>query len=198
MDGLTPRLESLVAELGKLPGIGRKTALRLGLHLLLKENRARDLAGALVSAADGCRFCVVCGNLSEEERCPVCANPARDNGLLCVVEQVPDLLAIERVGGYRGVYHVLGGLLSPLDGVGPEHLRMAELERRVASGEVREVVLATGATVEGDATALYLQRRLQGKTRLSRLARGLPSGGSLETADALTLSRALDGRESLG
>lgn len=198
MDGLTPRLEALVAELGKLPGIGRKTALRLGLHLLLKDNRALDLAGALLAAAEGCRFCAVCGNLSEEERCPVCANPARDAGLLCVVEQVPDLLAIERLGGFRGVYHVLGGLLSPLDGVGPEQLRLVELERRVAEGGVREVVLALAATVEGDATALYLQRHLQGRTRLSRLARGLPSGGSLETADALTLSRALDGRETLG
>lgn len=198
MTELSPRLEALVAELGKLPGIGRKTALRLGLHLLLQQGRTRELATVLVAAAEHCRFCRLCGNLGEEELCSICANPQRDAGLICVVEQVPDLLAIERVGEFRGVFHVLGGVLSPLDGVGPEQIRIAELERRVSTGEVREVVLATGATVEGDATALYLQRRLQGADlRISRLARGLPSGGSLESADQLTLARALDGRERL-
>ncbi len=198
MTELSPSLEALVAELGKLPGIGRKTALRLGLHLLLQAGRTRELAAALLRAAEHCRFCQKCGNLGEDELCPICRNPARDAGLICVVEQVPDLLAIERVGEYRGVYHVLGGVLSPLDGVGPEQLRLAELERRVGGGPVREVVLATSATVEGDATALYLQRLLQGGAlRISRLARGLPSGGSLESADQLTLARALDGRERL-
>jgi recombination protein RecR len=187
-----------VAELGRLPGIGRKTALRLGLHLLLQGGRVRELAAALVRAADQCRFCVRCGNLSEDESCALCASPARDQGLVCVVEQVPDLLAFERGGEYRGLYHVLGGALSPLDGVGPERLRIAELEQRLRSEGVREVILATSTTVEGDATALYLQRRLEDlDIRLSRLARGMPAGGSLEMFDQLTLARALDGRERL-
>lgn len=206
--GLSPSLEALVAELGKLPGIGRKTALRLGLHLLVQGGRIRELAAALGTAADQCRCCERCGNLSEAELCGICQNPARDSGVVCVVEQVPDLLAIERAGEYRGVYHVLGGALSPLDGVGPERLRVAELERRVRGGQLREVILATSTTVEGDATALYLQRRLEGlgaagvepsgaELRLSRLARGMPAGGSLEMFDQLTLTRALDGRERL-
>jgi len=201
---LSPSLEALVAELGRLPGIGRKTALRLGLHLLLQGGRVRELAAALETAADQCRACARCGNLGEEELCAICRSPARDAGLLCVVEQVPDLLAVERAGEYRGVYHVLGGALSPLDGVGPAQLRIAELERRVAQGEVREVILATSTTVEGDATALYLQQRLEraggaegAAPRLSRLARGMPAGGSLEMFDQLTLARALDGRQRL-
>lgn len=198
MTGLGPSLENLVAELGKLPGIGRKTALRLGLHLLLQGGRVRELAAALEAAAARCRFCERCGHLSEGELCGVCANPARDAGVICVVEQVPDLLAIERGGEYRGVYHVLGGALSPLDGVGPERLRLAQLEERLRAGGVRELILATSTTVEGDATALYLQRRLEGRgVTLSRLARGMPAGGSLEMFDQLTLARALEGRERL-
>jgi recombination protein RecR len=198
MTELSPSLEILVAELGKLPGIGRKTALRLGLHLLLRGGRTRELAAALLTAAEHCRFCQRCGNLGEEELCAICQNPSRDAQLICVVEQVPDLLAIERMAEFRGVYHVLGGALSPLDGVGPEQLRVADLLQRVSAGGVREIVLATSATVEGDTTALFLQRQLSSAgLRISRLARGLPSGGSLESADQLTLARALDGRERL-
>ncbi len=199
MTGLSPSLECLVNELGKLPGIGRKTALRLGLHLLMQGGRLKDLSQALLQAAEQVRFCSRCGHLCEDELCELCRNPARDAGLICVVEQVPDLLAFERGGEYRGLYHVLGGALSPLDGIGPERLRVAELEARVAREAPREVILATSTTVEGDATALYLQRRLGGREglKLSRLARGMPAGGSLEMFDQLTLSRALDHRASL-
>jgi recombination protein RecR len=165
----------------------------------MQGGRLKDLSQALLQAAEQVRFCSRCGHLCEDELCELCRNPARDAGLICVVEQVPDLLAFERGGEYRGLYHVLGGALSPLDGIGPERLRVAELEARVAREAPREVILATSTTVEGDATALYLQRRLGGREglKLSRLARGMPAGGSLEMFDQLTLSRALDHRESL-
>ncbi len=198
MSLLTPAMEALVAEFARLPGIGRKTALRLALHSLGHREEAAALAGALKRLAEECRFCKDCGNLSEEELCAVCSNPRRDAGLICVVESLPDLLAVERSGDYRGLYHILGGALSPLDGIGPRDLRIAELERRVAGGTVRELLLATNGTVEGDATALYLVERLRGADiAISRLARGVPMGGSLDFIDRLTLSRAIDGREKL-
>jgi len=196
---LTPSLETLVAEFGKLPGIGRKTALRMAMHVLGsgREPTLR-LAEALRAVVERSRFCSVCGNLCEEDPCAICSNPRRDHGLICAVEQLSDLLALERSGEYRGVYHVLGGVLSPLDGVGPEDLRIEDLLRRIRGGEVKEVILATNATVEGDATALYLLRKLEDQDlRVSRLARGVPMGGNLDYVDQLTLVRALDGRERI-
>ncbi len=198
MSLLTAAMESLVTEFARLPGIGRKTALRLALHALAHREEASGLAGALKRLQAECRFCEDCGHLSEQELCEICRNPRRDRSLVCVVEQLPDLLAVERAGDYRGLYHILGGALSPLDGIGPRELRFAELERRLEKGEIREVLLATNGTVEGDATALYLLERLQGRDlSLSRLARGVPMGGSLDFIDRLTLSRAIDGRERL-
>lgn len=199
MGGLPPSLEALVAAFARLPGVGRKTALRLAMHSLGGgRESALDLSRALAEAIERSRFCERCGHLCEEEElCAICRNPSRDGGLVCVVETLADLLAIERGGDYRGVYHVLGGALSPLDGVGPAQLRIERLERRLAEEPIRELLLATNSTVEGDATALYLQRVLRGRVSLSRLARGVPSGGQLDYVDDLTLSRAIDGREHL-
>ncbi|MCA9783101.1 MAG: recombination protein RecR [Calditrichaeota bacterium] len=192
-------MEALVAEFAKLPGIGRKTALRLALHSLMKgQEGAGALATALQRVLESSRFCEDCGNLSEQPRCDLCLNPRRDRTLICVVEHLQDLMAVERAGEYRGLYHILGGALSPLDGVGPGQLSIRRLGERLATGEVQELILATNSTVEGDATALYLQREFQElPIRLSRLARGVPMGGSLDFIDTLTLARALDGRESL-
>lgn len=197
---LPPSLERLIQELGKWPGIGRKTAQRLGMHLLARgPAELNELAGVLRLVAERTRSCEICGNVSEGERCTICSSPARDGSLVCVVEQLGDLLAVERSGEFRGRYHILGGVLSPLDGVGPEDLRIRQLEERVGAGEVQELILALNPTVEGDATVLYLQQRLQGHAglRLSRLARGIPMGGSLDYLDQLTLGRALSGRESM-
>lgn len=200
MSSLTPSMESLVTEFARLPGIGRKTALRLALHCLQQGGeRAHGLAQALEQVRTLSRFCEDCGNLSEQPLCELCCNPRRDRSLVCVVETLQDLLAVERAGEYRGLYHILGGALSPLDGIGPEQLSIRRLGQRLARGEVRELILATNSTVEGDATVLYLQREFQAlPIRLSRLARGVPMGGSLDFIDTLTLARALDGRETLG
>lgn len=197
---LPPSLERLVQELGKWPGIGRKTALRLGMHLLGRgPQEMRELGTILLQVAERSRFCSRCGNVSEEEFCGICLAASRDQGTVCVVEQLGDLMAIERSGEYRGVYHVLGGVLSPLDGVGPEDLRIQQLTDRLREGVIGELILALNPTVEGDATALYLQHRLESMpaVKLSRLARGIPMGGSLDFLDQLTLGRALDGRESM-
>jgi len=196
MAALTLGMERLVAEFAKLPGIGRKTAFRLALHLLTQgRDPAIALSDALKQAIERSHFCELCGNLCEDERCDICRNPARDSNVICVVEQLQDLLALERAGEFRGHYHVLGGVLNPLDGVGPDQLRLDTLLKRVSVGE-GELILATNSTVEGDATALYIQRLLASSSwRLSRLARGLPMGGHLDYVDQLTLSRALEGRE---
>lgn len=193
-------METLVTEFARLPGIGRKTALRLALFCLQQGGeRALGLARALEQVQANSRFCEDCGNLSEQPLCGICSNPRRDQGLVCVVETLQDLLAVERAGEYRGLYHILGGALSPLDGIGPEQLSIRRLGQRLARGGIRELILATNSTVEGDATVLYLQREFQHlPVRLSRLARGVPIGGSLDYIDTLTLARALDGRETLG
>ncbi len=197
---LPPSLERLITELGKWPGIGRKTAMRLGMHLLSKgPQEMRELAHVLEVVAEKSRFCEQCGNVSEEELCVICQSPGRDAGLICVVEQLGDLLAIERSAEFRGLYHVLGGVLSPLDRVGPEDLRIHSLLKRVEAGGIREVILALNPTVEGDATMLYLQRQFEvaAELKITRLARGIPMGGSLDFLDQLTLGRALGARESL-
>lgn len=192
-------IDDLANELAKLPGIGRKTALRLTYHLLKQSpEQSRRLADALVTLSERVRPCARCFNLTEEELCVICRDPRRDASLICVVEESSDIGAIERAGEYRGVYHVLGGRLSPLDGVGPEDLTIPALVERVAGGGIREVIVATNPSLEGEATALYVQRQLavQGTT-ISRIARGLPVGGDLEYADGVTIAQALAARRAM-
>src|SRR5436190_19814716 len=192
-------IDDLATELSRLPGIGRKTALRLTYHLLRQSpDQAKRLAAALVTLGERVRPCTVCSNLTEDERCSICRDPRRDPSLICVVEQASDISAIERAGEFRGTYHVLGGRLSPLDGIGPESLTIDDLVRRVASHEVREVILATNPSLEGEATALYVQRQLASRPiTVSRIARGLPVGGDLEYADGVTIAQALAARRSM-
>jgi recombination protein RecR len=192
-------IDDLAGELAKLPGIGRKTALRLTYHLLKQPaEQSRRLAEALVALGERVHPCERCFNLTEAELCPICSDPRRDPSLICVVEEASDISAIERAGEFRGHYHVLGGRLSPLDGIGPESLNIDDLVRRVASHEVREVILATNPSLEGEATALYVQRQLASRPiTVSRIARGLPVGGDLEYADGVTIAQALAARRSM-
>ena len=194
----------LVEAFARLPGIGPKTAQRLTYHLLrAPDAEARALARALVAVRDEVVFCDQCFNISDAPLCPVCRDPARDDGRLCVVEEPLDVLAIDRTGEYRGRYHVLHGAISPIDGIGPDRLKIRELLERVdglaADGRrVEEVILATNPTLEGEATAMYLNERLEGRVgSVTRIARGLPVGGDLEYADDVTLIRALQGRRAL-
>lgn len=189
-------IADLVAELGKLPGIGPKSAQRIAFFVLQADSAdVRGLVDALVAVKERVRFCVECGNVSEEERCRVCSDDRRDRSTICVVEEPKDVVAVERTREFRGVYHVLGGAISPIDGIGPDNLRIRELMARLADGRVQEVVIATDPNLEGEATATYLSRMLMplGVT-VSRLASGLPVGGDLEYADEVTLGRAFAGR----
>jgi len=192
-------IDDLAAEFAKLPGIGRKTALRLTYHLLKQPaEQSLRLAGALAALSERVHPCERCFNLTEGELCAICSDPRRDPSLICVVEEASDITAIERAGEFRGLYHVLGGRLSPLDGVGPEHLHIDDLVRRVATDEIREVILATNPSLEGEATALYVQRQLASRPiTVSRIARGLPVGGDLEYADGVTIAQALAARRSM-
>ena len=192
-------IDDLTGELARLPGIGRKTALRLAFHLLKAPNDdAQRLARAIVTVRERVRPCEVCGNLTEATPCAICANPRRDVALLCVVEEASDIMAIERTGEYRGMYHVLGGRLSPLDGIGPSELNVQPLLRRVGGGTVGEVVLATNPSVEGEATAQYLRTLIVPLgVRVTRIARGLPVGGDLEYADGVTIAEALTHRREM-
>jgi len=191
-------IDDLATELSRLPGIGRKTALRLTYHLLRQSpDQTKRLAQALLTLGERIRTCVRCFNLTEEELCSICRDPRRDATIICVVEQASDIGAIERAGEYRGLYHVLGGRLSPLDGVGPDDLTVRALVDRVdAPGEpVREVIIATNPSLEGEATALYVQGQLTPRRVIvSRIARGLPVGGDLEYADGVTIAQALTAR----
>jgi recombination protein RecR len=192
----------LVQQLGKLPGIGEKTAARLAFHILrASPEAAAALAAAIVEVKQKIRFCGICCDLTESDPCAICRDARRDEGLVCVVAHPQDVVAIERGGSYRGRYHVLHGLLSPLDGVGPEDLRTADLVRRcgeTGDGAVREVILATSPNVEGEATAVYIAKLLRPlAVRASRIATGVPIGGELEYADQLTLARAIDGRREM-
>jgi len=195
---LSPPAENLVAQLTRLPGIGTRTAQRLAFHLLsAPKPEALALATAIEEVKERVRFCRECGNLTEDELCAICVDPRRDRTVVCVVEQPVDVVSLERTHEYRGLYHVLGGALSPLDGVDPADLRVDELVRRVDGGEVTEVVLATNPNMTGEATAGYLAERLRGRVRVTRLASGLPVGGDLEYADEVTLGRALVGRRDV-
>lgn len=195
---LSPSVDNLVAQLTRLPGIGTRTAQRLAFHLLsASKEEANALGAAIAEVKERVRFCRDCGNLTEEELCGICLDPRRDRTVVCVVEQPVDVISLERTHEYRGLYHVLGGSLSPLDGVEPEHLRIDELLARVAAGGVTEVVLATNPNMTGEATAAYLADRLRDRATVTRLASGLPVGGDLEYADEVTLGRALAGRREL-
>jgi recombination protein RecR len=198
-------IDDLATELSKLPGIGRKTALRLTYHLLKQsKEQSRRLAESLLTLSDRVRSCERCFNLTEETVCVICRDPRRDQSLVCVVEEPSDIGAIERAGEFRGVYHVLGGRLAPLDGIGPEDLTVVALLNRVASGDVREVIVATNPSLEGEATAVYVQRELarvssNGGTPpvVTRIARGLPVGGDLEYADGASIAQALAARRAM-
>ena len=192
-------IEDLTSELSKLPGIGRKTAQRLTYHLLKQPpDQSRKLATALNTLAEKVRRCDRCFNLTEDAICTICADARRDAAIICAVEEASDIGAIERAGEYRGTYHVLGGRLSPLDGIGPDDLTIPQLEQRVSGGLVREVIIATNPSMEGEATALYVQRRLAGyELTVSRIARGLPVGGDLEYADGVTIAQALTARRAM-
>jgi recombination protein RecR len=197
--GVYPQpINRLVSELAKLPGIGQRTAQRLAFHILRSDDAdAAALADAIREVKEKVGLCEVCFNLSEGPRCEICQDTRRDRSMICVVEQPADVIPIERTHEYRGLYHVLGGALSPIDGVDPEDLRIAELVDRAGDGEVTEVVLATNPTTTGEATAHHVSELLRGKVAITRLASGLPVGADLEHADEVTLGRALAGRHSV-
>jgi recombination protein RecR len=191
-------IQRLITELARLPGIGQRSAQRLAFHLLRAgDEEALGLAEAIRDVKEKVGLCEVCFNLAEGPRCRICEDERRDQTLICVVEEPSDVIPIERTGEYRGLYHVLGGALSPIDGVDPEDLKIAELVRRVEETEMREVVLATNPTTTGEATALHIAELLRGKVSITRLASGLPVGADLEHADEVTLGRALSGRRAL-
>ena len=194
-------IERLTDELSRLPGIGSKTALRLVHHLMKgSKDDTRRLARSLVDLADKLRACATCGNFSEHELCDVCSNPRRDGSLLCVVEEAYEVGAIERTGQYRGLFHVLGGRLSPLDGIGPDELNVVSLLERIrrSEGTIREVIIATNASVEGEATSVFLEQEIRPLgPRVTRLARGIPVGSDLEYVDGTTIAQALAGRREM-
>ena len=194
---LAPPVARLIDQFHKLPGIGPKTAQRLAYYLIrMPTKEAHDLAEAIGSVKDLVRFCSSCQNITETDPCRICASPSREPGRVCVVQEPLDVLALERTGVFRGLYHVLHGVIDPMSNVGPDDLRVRELLQRVGTGTVEEVVLATNPTVEGEATAMYLRQLVQPLgPRVTRLARGLPVGGDLEFADNLTLARAFEGRQ---
>lgn len=190
----SPLLEAAVTELSRLPGIGRKTALRLALHMLRRDPaEARRLGRAIIDLREGIRYCRVCHNISQDDVCPICASPLRDGRTVCVVENVKDVMSIENTGEFHGCYHVLGGLISPIDGIGPDALEIASLAERVGTGDIDEVILALSATMEGDTTNFYIYRRLAAfpDVRVTQLARGVSVGNEIEYTDEITLGRSL-------
>jgi len=194
----SPSLEKLIAELSKLPGVGRKSAQRMAFYLLKQSDEdVENLARAIIDVKQKTRACSVCFNLTEEDPCPICRDPSRDQSVICVVEEPHDILAIEKLGQYRGLYHVLGGVLSPLDDIGPEDLHIRELLER-CKHNVEEVIVATNPSIEGEATAIYISKLLKPMgIKITRIARGIPAGSDLEFVDEVTLLRALEGRSDL-
>ncbi len=191
-------IEEAVNEIAKLPGIGRKSALRLVLHLLKEEEGATvNLASALVKLRTQTKYCKQCHNISDEDLCQICKSPRRDTSIICVVEDTRDVLAIENTAQYNGLYHVLGGVISPVEGIGPSELKISSLLDRVAAGGVKEVIMALSTTMEGDTTSFYIAKKLKEyELRVSTIARGVPVGGELEYADEVTLARSILGRTS--
>ena len=198
MDFYPVAIEKLIEEFAKLPSIGKKTAQRLALYVLnLPEDEVREFAGALVKARGTVRYCSVCGNFTDSETCSICSNPNRDNSIICVVEQPKDIMIIERVKEYNGGYHVLHGNISPMQGRGPQDIRIRELVSRMKE-EVKEVIIATNPNIEGEATAMYISKILRPlEVKVTRIAAGIPVGGDLEYADEVTLSKALEGRTEI-
>jgi recombination protein RecR len=199
MPALPDSIAALISALAKLPGVGPRSAERIALHLVQTDSAVvKQLADVILHAREKIQFCTTCGALTEQSPCPVCDDTRRDASLVCVVERAVDILSVEKSGTYRGKFHVLGGKISPLDGVEPEDLRIAELEKRLAHEPIREIIIALGTDVEGDATSFYLAKRLaRPGLKISRIAYGLPAGSGLEFADELTLSRALEGRREM-
>ncbi|MBD5202867.1 MAG: recombination protein RecR [Barnesiella sp.] len=190
-------LENAVTELSRLPGIGRKTALRLALHILRSEEHMGVALGeAIINMRKGVKYCSVCHNISETEVCPICSSPSRDNSTVCVVESVKDVMIFENTGQFHGLYHVLGGVISPMDGIGPDALQIDSLVERVAAGEIKEVILALSATMEGETTNFYIFRRLApyADVKITQLARGVAVGNEIEYVDEITLGRSLMNR----
>ena len=196
---LPDSITALIGALGKLPGVGPRSAERIALHLVQTESASvKQLAATIVTARERIQFCSTCGALTEKSPCAICDDERRDSGLICLVERAVDILSIEKSGTFRGKFHVLGGKISPLDGVEPEDVRIADLEKRLAAEPIKEIVIALGTDVEGDATSFYLAKRLaRPGLKISRIAYGLPAGSGLEYADELTLSRALEGRREM-
>ncbi|MBQ1384989.1 MAG: recombination protein RecR [Firmicutes bacterium] len=192
-------LSNLISELSKLPGIGGKTAQRLAFHILsLSEVQAQGLADAIVSAKKNMKYCSVCGNLTDVDPCPICSDGARDKSVICVVESPRDVFAMERIREFNGTYHVLNGVISPMDGVGPEDINLRSLIVRLQNEDVKELILATNPNIEGEATAMYIARLVKpAGIKVTRIAHGIPVGGDLEYADEVTLSKALEGRREL-
>jgi len=199
MHSLPEPITALISALNKLPAIGPRSAERLALHLVQAEAASvRQLADSILTARERIQACQTCGALTERQPCSICDDPRRDSSLICLVEQPVDIISIEKSGSYNGKFHVLGGKISPLNGVEPEDLRIGELEARLSKGAIREIIIALGTDVEGDATSFYLAKRLSTKgVKTSRIAHGLPAGSGLEFADELTLSRALEGRREI-
>lgn len=198
MDFYPVAIEKLIEEFAKLPSIGQKTAQRLTLHILnLPDDEVREFADALVKARGTIKYCSVCGNFTDSDPCPICANPNRDKGTICVVEQPKDIMTIEKVKEFNGIYHVLHGNLSPMQGRGPQDIKIRELVARM-NENVKEVILATNPNVEGEATAMYISKVLKPlEVKVTRIAAGIPVGGDLEYADEVTLSKALEGRKEI-
>ena len=192
-------LKNLIAELNKLPGIGGKTAQRLAFHILsMNEHDAQALAESITTAKREMKFCSVCGNLTDEDPCSICSDQSRDHSLICVVESSRDVFAMERIREFNGVYHVLNGAISPMDGIGPEDINLRSLILRLQSDDVRELILATNPNIEGEATAMYIAKLVKpAGIKVTRIAHGIPVGGDLEYADEVTLSKALEGRREL-
>jgi recombination protein RecR len=199
MSTYTPAVEDLIAKLAKLPGIGKKTAARLAFHILQSSQEdAQALARSILQVKERIGLCHICFNIAEGEMCPICRNSQRDRSLLCVVEAPSDLMAIETTGIFKGLYHVLQGAIAPLDGIGPQELKIAELLERLKQGGVQEVIIATNPTIEGDATALYLAKVVKPMgIRVTRIAQGIPAGGDIEYVDIKTMSKSLEGRREV-
>lgn len=191
-------IEKLIEEFGKLPGIGSKTAQRLTLHVLnLPQEEVEEFASALVKARGTIKYCSICGNFTDTDPCPICSNPNRDKSIICVVEQAKDIMTMEKVREFNGVYHVLHGTISPMHGRGPDDIKLRELILRI-NGEVNEVIVATNPNIEGEATAMYISKILKPLgVKVTRIAHGIPVGGDLEYADEVTLSKALEGRKEI-
>lgn len=196
----SPLLERAVTELSRLPGLGRKTALRLALYLLRREpDQAEALGRAIIDMRQGVRYCTLCHNISESDVCPLCSNPARDASTVCVVETVKDVMSIENTGQFRGLYHVLGGVISPIDGIGPDQLEIDSLVERVKAGGIKEVILALSATMEGETTDYYIYRKIGAlPVEITQLARGVSVGNEIEYTDEITLGRSLLNRTPFG